>query len=208
MPNPAQSSDFLPSYRDNRTSHIPSKAMPWYEAVIDDMLSHPGTSIKDTAARLGRSPVTVGYVMKSDLFKTLYAQRREQYNEELDQRLVGKLAKVAELSLDLTLEQLEKKRTAIPLPLLHDISSKSLERLGYGVKPSGGPAVQVNVQQNSPQVAAPVSAEALQSARQSLRTIEASRSDPRLPLPHIVESGWENEPPAQAGVAGGVEEEL
>lgn len=205
MPNPAQSSDFLPSYRDGRTSHIPSKAMPWYEAVIDDMLSHPGTSIKDTAARLGRNPVTVGYVMKSDLFKTLYAQRREQYNDELDQRLVGKLAKVAELSLDLTLEQLEKKRTAIPLPLLHDISSKSLERLGYGVKPAPGPAVQVNVQQNG--ISPPVSAEALQSARQTLRTIETSRSDPRLPSPG-------NEPqllPSDAEevrVAGGAEEEL
>lgn len=158
-------------------SHSPSKAMYWYDAIIDDMFANPGTTQKATAERLGRSAVTIGYIVNSDLFKARYAQRRDQFNEDLDTRLIGKLAKVAELSLDLTMESLEKKRTAVPLPLLHEVADKALNRLGYGPKPSGGAAVAVTVNNaNGPQqVIAPVSAEALAAARSTLRTIEEGR---------------------------------
>lgn len=162
-------------------SHVPSKAMLWYDSIVDDMFANPGTTIKATAARLGRSPVTIGYIVNSDLFKARYAQRRDQFNEELDTRLIGKLAKVAELSLDLSLESLEKKRTAVPLPLLHEISDKALARLGYGPKPAGPAAVAVTVNNSNTsaaQVVVPVSPAALAAARDTLRTIEQSK----LPL--------------------------
>lgn len=160
-------------------THSPTKAMLWYDAIIDDMFANPGTTQKATAARLGRSAVTIGYIVNSDLFKARYAQRRDQFNEELDSRLVGKLAKVAELSLDLTLESLEKKRTAVPLPLLHEVSDKALARLGYGPKqnPAASVAVTVNNANGSvAQVQTPVSAEALAEARLVLHQIETSRA--------------------------------
>lgn len=158
----------------------PQKAMFWYDSIIDDMFAYPGTTYKETAARLGKSPGTIGMIVRSDLFKARYAQRRDQFNEDLDHRLIGKLAKVAELSLDLSLEKMEKTRTAIPLPLLHEITTSSLEKLGYGAA-TKNPSVQVNVQNNNANVAAPVSASALESARATLRTIEQSRVATPLP---------------------------
>lgn len=167
----------LPS-ANRPNSFVPRKAMYWYDSIIDDMFANPGTSIKDVAARLKRSPVTIGYIVTSDLFKARYAQRRNQFSEELDTRLIGKLAKVAELSLDFTLAALEKKRESVPLPLLHEISDKALARLGYGPKPAGPAAVAVTVNNSNTsaaQVVVPVSAAALAAARDTLKTIEQQK---------------------------------
>lgn len=213
MPNPAPITTLLHATPDNSgrglNSFVPTKWRLWNDAIIDDMFANPGTTVKATAERLGRSPVTVGYIINSDLFKARYAQRRDQFNEDLDQRLVGKLAKVAELSLDLTMEQLEKKRTAVPLPLLNDIMSKSLDRLGYGPKTAPATAVQVNVNNSSPTVAVPVSAAALEEARASLRQVESGRLAARQE-PLLIEgsAAVENETLRSPAVGGGPPEDL
>lgn len=155
----------------------PTKAMMWYDSIIDVMLAEPGASLKEIAAALGRHPVTIGLVVRSDLFKARLAQRREAFNEELNTRLVGKLGRVAEKALDLTIARLESQQTAVPLPLLHTIASESLERLGYGVKPAAAaPTVQVNV--GGQQVIAPVSAEVLAGARRNLLLVEQGSAKP------------------------------
>jgi hypothetical protein len=115
------------------------------------------------------------------LFKARYAQRRAAYNEEIQHRLTGKLVKVAEAALDHTLVALEKKKDSVPLPLLKDITSDALDRLGYGVSPrapSGAPGiVNVNVQATGQQVQeVQVTREALASARDKLRQVEANNS--------------------------------
>lgn len=165
-----------PPPKEGSTLWQPTKMMFWYDHIIDDMLAHPDASDgKDIAARLGRSPVTINLVIRSDLFKARYQQRRQAFNEDLNNRIQGKLLKVADAALDHTLTALETKRDAVPLPILTDIADKALTRLGYGVKPAG-PSVQVNVQQNGgPQVVAPVSADALRAARQNLQTLESKR---------------------------------
>jgi hypothetical protein len=211
MPNAAPDANLfleqLPSPAPNGASWQPTKAMFWYDSIIDFMLSHPGCSYKEIAADLGRHPVTIGLVVKSDLFKARYAQRKEHFNAELDARLTGKLAKVAEMSLDLTLESLEKKRTQVPLPLLHEMADTALSRLGYGPKASANPSVQVNVSSgNISQVVAPVSAEALSAARQNLRIIEGSVQGAAKSIgPEPEERG---EPSSGSVAAGNGEEDL
>lgn len=147
----------------------PSKQMYWYDSIIDDFFANPGTTLKECAARLGRSPVTISLIVRSDLFKARYAQRRRSFNDELDLRLVGKLAKVAETALDLTQAVLDKKRDSIPLPLLHEIGTGALDRLGYGVKAAQAAAPSVSVNVNSPSVT--VSPDALAAARQRLQSV-------------------------------------
>lgn len=160
----------------------PQKAMYWYDSIIDDFFANPGTTIKECAARLGRSPVTISLIVRSDLFKARYAQRRDCFNEELDLRLVGKLARVAETALDLTQEVLEKKRDSVPLPLLHQIAEGAMERLGYGPKPAQGASapVQVNINNNQAVTASP---NALREAREKLKLLEASNAN--LPPPAV-----------------------
>ena len=171
----------------------PTKMMYWYDSIIDDFLANPGTTVKETAARLGRNPVTISLIARSDLFKARYAQRRSEFNEDLDQRLTGKLAKIAETSLDLTLEVLEAKRDKVPLPQLIEIQNKALDRLGYGTSTSSNPSVVIH-NNNSASAAAQsgaVTPEVLAEARRKLRLVEASKLSPeaedkRLP---VVEAG-------------------
>jgi hypothetical protein len=150
--------------------------MAWYDGIIDDLLSHPGTTIKDCALRLGRSYGTVSTIYNSDLFKARYRQRREAFEETLKDKLTDKLVKVAEAALDHTLTALEKKRDAIPLPLLNDIAKSSLDRLGYGPEPprSGSPSVNVNLTNNN--ATQTVSAEGLARARAHLKTLELKKN--------------------------------
>jgi hypothetical protein len=154
----------------------------WYDDIIDDILGHPGTTMKDTARRLGRAATTICAIVSSDLFKARWTQRREQFNAALDERLTRKLASVAEKGLDATLEILDKKRDSIPLPVLNETVKNSLDRLGYGPSPPTAPVV---INNNV------VSAEALAKARENLRTIDGSAT--RVPSPDSAGSQVEGE---------------
>ena len=55
--------------------------MRWYDRIIDDMLTHPGTTIADCAARLGRHEDTISTIVNCDLFRARYAQWCEPFNE-------------------------------------------------------------------------------------------------------------------------------
>jgi hypothetical protein len=147
----------------------PTNAMFWYDSIIDDLLAHPGTSLKDCAARLGRSPNTIGLVAASDMFRARYEQRRKHFNEALHERLTSKLTQVAEKALDHTLEALDKKRESIPLPLLHDIAKGSLDRLGYAPQQAGGLVINNN-NILPPGAASPA---ALERARSHMRELNA-----------------------------------
>lgn len=142
----------------------PMSSLVWYDSIIDDILGNPGTTLKQTAIRLNRASTTIASIVSSDLFKARWAQRREQFNLALDERLTRKLATVAEKSLDATIEFLDKKRDSIPLPILNETVKNSLDRLGYGPPAPGAPPVVVN---NNV-----VSAEALAKARENLKIVE------------------------------------
>jgi hypothetical protein len=159
-----------------------TSTLPWYDSIIDDILTNPGTTITDTAKRLGRSRSTISAIVSSDLFRARWAQRREQFSAALDERLTRKLATVAEKGLDATIDILEKKRDSIPLPVLNETVKNSLDRLGYGPSPSVPAPVVVN---NNV-----VSAEALAAARENLKTIEQV---PRSALPDSAGSPAEGE---------------
>jgi hypothetical protein len=155
------------------------RGMLWYDSIIDDLLSHPGTHLQDTAKRLNKAPNTIYLICGSDLFKARYAQRRAQFNADLDQRLTGKVAKVAELALDATISHLEKKHDAVPLQHLKEIGKDALDRLGYGVPKVSSPSVVVN-NHNSAQavVANQVSGESLARARAAMKLLNESQANP------------------------------
>jgi hypothetical protein len=160
---------------DNVSGHLkPSAALKWYDGIIDDILANPGTTIKDTAARLGRHPGTISAICNSDLFKARWEQRRQQFSMALDLHLSEKLAKVAEKALDHTITALDKKQDTIPLPILKDLALGTLDRLGYGPSSrSESPSVNVNI---SNSLAA--SPEALARARAKMRELEIHSSPP------------------------------
>jgi hypothetical protein len=159
---------------DNVSGHLkPSAALKWYDGIIDDILANPGTTIKDTAARLGRSPSTISAIMNSDLFKSRWDQRRTQFSMALDIHLSEKLAQVAEKALQHTITALDKKQDTIPLPILKDLALGTLDRLGYGPSRSESPAVSVNINN-----VGAASSEALARAREKMKSLELRASPP------------------------------
>jgi hypothetical protein len=184
----------------------PTKAMLWYDGIIDWIFSHPGGNLKECAADLGKSPTTIRLIVRSDIFKARYAQRRIQFNEDLDHRIVGKLAQVAEKSLDHILTTLDKKRDQVPLPVLKDLARDAMDRLGYSPSRPDSAAAQVhvhnhvNASSNTAVLPSSVTPDALARARAHLRTLQEGSS----PAPLLEVSGKEvpaadPEPPPAGG---------
>lgn len=171
----------------------------WHEAIIDDMLAFPLDTLKARGARLNYDPAYLNVIINSDMFKAVYHARRGQYAERLDASLVQKTAEVAGAALDLMLESMQKKRTAIPFPALMEAADKTLSRLGYGVKGQPQTGVSVNVNGAGAQVAvvAPVSPEQLAEARLALRNAEQQRAlaAPLRPVEQVPSASVEVLPP-------------
>lgn len=153
----------------------------WHEHIIDDMLAFPTSTVKERAKRLDYSEDYLSIIINSDMFKAMYAERRKAYSERLDGSIAQKTAQAADRALDIVLEQLESKRGAIPFPALAEFTDRTLERLGYGVKQSGGANASVNVQIVQPSV----TPEQLADARKALRAVEATRVIESTPTPQI-----------------------
>lgn len=173
------------SYRDEK-QRKPTRW--WHEVIVDDMLLHPKSTIKERADRTKYSENYLSLLMNSDMFKALYEQRRREFNIRLADGIQGKLSQAANTALDLVMESLEKKRDKIPFAELSQFTDRTLERLGYGVKQNGS---LVNLQVNA---APSVTKEQLADARRDLRAIEDQREKTvtAIPLP--------SEPPKQTPV--------
>jgi hypothetical protein len=164
------------------TGEIRKRTQPvrwWHEIIVDDMLQYPRALLRERAARLKYSPEYLSLVMNTDMFKALYEERRAAFNARLDASIQQKAGQAANLALDLVIDSLEKKRDKIPFAELSEFTDRTLERLGYGVKPSTN--VNVGVQL----VAPPITKEELAKARGDLRAVEDSRQRviEAIPLP-------------------------
>lgn len=140
------------------------------------MLEHPEWSQGDIAGDLGKDQSTISCIVNTDLFKDYYAQRREEWRKRHDNVIMSKATKVAEVGLDCILEHLERRRDKVPIGEVRMITESVLDRLGYA--PKQVPAVQINstTQTNVQAVVVPVSAEALNEAREALRIAQERRA--------------------------------
>lgn len=155
----------------------------WHEAIIEDLLLYPLDTLEARSKRLNYSTSYLSVIINTDLFKAAYQQRKQTYNSQMDQAIVMRTTQVAAKGLDLLLEAMETKRAQIPFGVLADTVDKTLNRLGYGVKPVGTPVnVSVGVQNTTTSVT--VTAEQLAEARQALRAAEAHNAlAPPAPSP-------------------------
>jgi hypothetical protein len=168
---------FLPAPRPTTTTWQPAKLQFWYDGIIDIMIAQPGVKLVEIARQLNKTPVTIGLITRSDMFKLRYEERRKSLAAEMDARITSKLGKVAEAGLDLTLEMLETKRGGIGVQNLKEITLGALDRLGYAPGGSSGPAVVVNNHSSAQAaVASPVSAQVLAEARATMQAVEASKN--------------------------------
>jgi hypothetical protein len=169
----------ISSYMSTQDAKTRKPVRWWHEAIVDDMLQYPKSLLRERAARLKYSADYLSLVMNTDMFKALYEERRAAFNARLDASIQQKAGQAANLALDLVIDSLEKRRDKIPFAELSEFTDRTLERLGYGVKP--GTNVNVGVQL----VAPPITREELAKARGDLRAVEESRERviEAIPLP-------------------------
>lgn len=173
------------------SKHHRTRMMWYFDAIIDWMIANPGRPLHECATHIGRTPSTLSMIINSDIFKAALAERKANFQTHHDFGIIEKTTRVAHASLDAILDTLEKKRDKIPLGQLKEVSDSALQRLGYGI---GGPAVQVNVQNNdNRQVTVQATASDIEEARMALRQVQGNIST-KLPnnSPPMIESEAES----------------
>lgn len=138
------------------------------------MIRNPGGKLCDCAKELNKNQNTISMIANSDMFRDYLAQRKAEWRETHDFAILSKVTAVAEKSLDTLLTQLEKKGDQVPVQVMAEIATSTLDRLGYG--PKQQPGVQVNVQQNDNRVQVAVGANELLEAREAMRRAESRRA--------------------------------
>lgn len=172
------------------------KRLPWwYDRVIDEMIADPTIKLVDLAKRVGRAQSTLSAIINSDLFKSHYQNRRQQYAMRHDIGILEKNARIAHKGLDAILDVLDKKKDQVPLPMLKDVTDDALKRMGYGVD-TPAVAVNFNTVNNGNQVVLPstVSKEDLLQAQMAVRQVQAmNAAAPKIieasPIKEITEVG-------------------
>lgn len=144
----------------------------WHETLIDLMLQHPEWSNIQLAQAVGKTPVTIGYVTRSDMFRARFELRRQEHSERISYSIIAKTQGIAIDALDQLKDKLADNAVSKKISArdLGEIAAEALDRIGLGPKPAD---IHVNttVQQNNTTVT--VSGEALLRARQKLRNNES-----------------------------------
>lgn len=157
--------------------YTPQSWQPWYISISDWMIRNPSGDMSDCARELNRHAATVRYIVNSDMFRDFHAQRRNQWRESHDFAIVSRITKVATKSLDVILDKMEKQADKIPMQLITEIATASLDRLGYApAAPASQASVSVNIDNRSQMMSVPVTAAALEEARDALRAAEQKRA--------------------------------
>lgn len=152
----------------------------WYVAIIDWMLANPGRPLKECASDLGRGESTIYMITETDLFRTHFAQRRQAFSQAHDSELRTKMTALANKSLDILTEVLEKKRDTVGVAQLTTIATSALDRLGYSPNKPAATGVTVNMPGSNPTLVTSVSREELEEARTAMRLAQQNRA--QIPL--------------------------
>lgn len=174
---------------------VQRKNMLWYyDSIIDWMLANPGRPLSECAKYIGRTQTTLSIIINSDIFKAHLAARKSRFQAQHDLGIIQKNTQIANAGLDAILAAVEKKKDAIPLETLQEVTGSALDRLGYGTKPQSG-GITVNATGNT-QVVLPVSSDDLNEARNALRAAQQQRSyvPPTSPTVDVLLEGQEAEP--------------
>lgn len=146
----------------------------WYPGVADWIIRNPEKSLQDCALELNKAYGTIAFIVRTDLFQEYLSQRRAQWQKEHDFAIVSKVTRVAEKALDLIHDKMEKQADKIPMQLVTEVAMSALDRLGYAPKPAS--SVNVNVNTGQQVVMMPISAAALEEARDAIRVAEQKRA--------------------------------
>jgi hypothetical protein len=114
----------------------PTQLREWHEQVMDFMILNPRATYDEIAQAFNSHPQSIGCIIRSDLFQARLRERRERRGEAVQDRIMAKLGKLAETSVDALQMRIERERQALGIADIRDTAEMALHGLGYG-KPVG-----------------------------------------------------------------------
>ena len=146
-----------------------SKLKPWHEQLADYMLANPLKTQREMADYFLKTEPWISQILRSDMFRSYYAMRREEVTQGVKLRLVDEAGEIARLAL------LEIKNRLTDPELTQGVETRDVEKIArmglesVGVLRNGNNAADgassgVNVQVN-------VTREALIGAREVYRKL-------------------------------------
>jgi hypothetical protein len=155
-------------------SFQPTKVAHWYDAIIDWIIAHPGRPIVEAADALGRHPVYLQTLMRSDMLKQRLARRRQEMRRAIDEEIAFHVGQTANRAIGLLDQKLKEDGHKLPAAFLLDTTKTLLDSMGFSPERVGSPAPgTVNVTINT------VTPDVLTSAREKMKIME---SGPRREL--------------------------
>jgi len=130
-----------------------SKLKPWHEQLADYMLTNPLKTQREMADYFCKTEAWISQILRSDMFRSYYAMRREEVTQGVRERLIDSAGEVARLAL------VEIKNRLTDPELTEHVETRDVEKIArmglesVGVLRNGnhhdagnaGVSVQVNV---------------------------------------------------------------
>jgi hypothetical protein len=147
----------------------PQKVREWYTQVMDYLILNPTATYAQIAEFFGRHEITVGMVVRSDIFQAELRRRREARGEKVDESVREKLERITKKALDKVEYRIDKEGHSMPISDLRETTQMALDATGYGTS-----ALRANTTQ---QVTIVISSDDLGKAREMMRKRNATEVD-------------------------------
>ena len=116
----------------------------WHESILDWELENPDKNLGECAREFRVSETWLSIIRNSDVYREYAALRRKDHNENVSKSIIERVEDVADLSLEVLHERIEKERETIGLKIVTQTCELALKSLGFGQR-SDSKETQVNV---------------------------------------------------------------
>ena len=103
----------------------------WHESIFEWMIANPESKLRECAEFFQVTQSWLSTIIHSDVFVEKLAERRDLHFAAISQDVASKVSGLAELSLDVLEERIERERDAISLGLVKDTAEMALKAAGY-----------------------------------------------------------------------------
>ena len=142
--------------------------MPRHEAIVDWEILNPGRSAGACAEAMEVGECHLSVIRHSDAFIAYRSKRMKEHHANVSVSVVAKVEDLARLSVEILTDRFDSERATVPLGGVRDTCEMALKALGFGQ-----PAAQ-KAPGNTMNVIFGADAEMLESAREKMKTVNAS----------------------------------
>lgn len=103
----------------------------WHESIFEWLISNPSSSLRECAEFFQVQQSWLSVIINSDVFKEKLAERRDAHFSHVSRTVAERVSGLAELSLDVLEERIERERDAIALNLVRETADMALKASGY-----------------------------------------------------------------------------